>query len=276
MDHHRQRCAVLLHGFPGTGKSTLAQRIASTGAWVIVDKDDAKQGLLEARGEYEQLVPDLWADKVSRALADALRSIHGKLMHELDASDASDASDKITSIEKRLATEVVRPTLAEWCTERKEEATHKNQVSDGDVNELSYMIMIAVARYVLRMPGAYNVIIDSPLCRSDVFDSLMAVTSNSNCKTVVVYCVCSDERLWDARLRARVDQQSGTNLVEKPSSLAAVREIYDERRVKEITGVLRDTMQSLVDAGTIDSIVEVDTAAEDLENEFAELTLQLD
>lgn len=68
-------------------------------------------------------------------------------------------------------------------------------------------------------------------------------------------------------MRDRHSRTGGQTLVRKPATLAETRALYDEERTKEIADMY-ETMQSLVDAGTIHALIKVD-AASDVEQDAA-------
>ena len=200
----------------------------------------------------------------------------------------SDSQDEIVPKSRHPACDLVEGAISEFFESRRSRARKTTttapmvEISDDEINELSYTVMIALAKFVLL--DRRNLIVDSPLCRADVFQTLVdactpkdgakaatTLPSPSPSHTAIVHCHCSDDSIWDARLRDRHSHShsrtGGQTLVRKPATLAETRALYDEERMKEIADMY-ETMQSLVDAGTINELIKVD-AASDVEQDAA-------
>jgi len=203
-----------------------------------------------------------------------------------DSDSDSDSHDDIVPNSRHPACDLVEGAISEFFESRRSRARKPTtapmvvEISDDEINELSYTVMIALAKFVLL--DRRNLIVDSPLCRADVFHALVdACTPKDGAKaattlpspspspshTAIVHCHCSDDSIWDARLRDRHSRTGGQTLVRKPATLAETRALYDEERTKEIADMY-ETMQSLVDAGTIHALIKVD-AASDVEQDAA-------
>jgi predicted kinase len=283
--------AIVLQGFPGTGKSTLANALAKERpACVIIDKDVCKHWLIAHR------------DRMFRVSAlggevnpppDVARYVGHNVVAQTLSGDG-DCADTGTSMCDRIAIErdmiaklskmSMMPTLPMPATlsplENDESViglrTSMLIMSDDEINTMSYEVMVRAAEVFLEHRIA--VIIDSPFMREPVFLQLKEACDRVGVRLAVIECYVQDEAIWDDRLKKRKKceravQQGFCSRVRKPGSVSEIRTMYaSPKRVQE-SKALRECLSWYQQKREI-AFVEIETGYADLQGQV-QAALQL-